>query len=86
MLSGSSSPLSVTSDPFVTVVEPPTPECDALHVLEKRSAVNTSLPVRLTRSTVTVLVTDTVGPVDASVLTVIGPNEDMVAGPMITDP
>jgi hypothetical protein len=70
-----------TRTPFTTVVEPLTPVSDAAQVLAIDSAVKTSEWEVLTVWMVAVVVTDPLGPVVPWVLTVIGPELKIVAGP-----
>ncbi len=64
---------STVSSPPVIMVEPVTPFSSAVHVLAMLAAVKTSWPEVFTGPTVAVLVTDPVGPVVPTVLTLRGP-------------
>jgi hypothetical protein len=77
----SSSPLSVWSVPLVIVVEPLTPVSDAVQVLARLLAVRFSCVDALTFAMFAELVTEPVGPSVPEVLTLIAPEEKMVAGP-----
>src|SRR5438874_2458384 len=65
-------------------VEPLTPLVDAVHVLVRLVAVNTSVRNAFTFWMSAELVTDPLAPGDPSVWTVIAPEEKMVAGPKAT--
>jgi hypothetical protein len=73
-----SRPLSVSSTPFVTVVEPVIPVSDAVQVLERVAALNTSSPEGLMLLMVAVLVADPVGPGVPTVLTSMAPELKMI--------
>jgi hypothetical protein len=78
---GSKSPLSVSSVPPVIVVEPLTPDAEAVQVLWSWLAVNTSFLEVLTLLIVAVLVTEPLGPMVPCVLTSIWPLVKIVAMP-----
>ena len=75
------SPSEIWSTPPVIVVDPDTPFFDAVHLLWSPSAVNTSVPEALTSWMSAELLTDPSTPSDPAVLTLIAPEEKMVAGP-----
>lgn len=70
----------------MTVVDPPTPTSEAVHVLEMADAVKTSDCEVFTVWMLAVVVTDPPGPVAPCVVTVIGPELNSVAGPYCTLP
>jgi len=82
--SASVAPWEVTTVPPTTVVNPVTPLSDAVQVLSREVAVNTSCWDVLMGARLAVLVTDPVGPVVPWVLTVVGPAVKSLAGPMTT--
>ena len=82
----SRSPSEVCSTPPVIVVEPLTPLSDAVQVLLRLVAVNTSAPELFTFWMSVELAAEPPTSSDPSVFAVIGPEENIVAGPKTAAP